>query len=78
MNNPFATIGYLGPDYFCDREIEAKRLLDNIKNGRNTCLLAPRRLGKTSLIQHVIHKLPKWTCVYIDISGTEYVSYKEE
>jgi hypothetical protein len=31
MNNPFSTVGYLGPDYFCDRETETKRLLDNIK-----------------------------------------------
>ena len=71
MDNPFATVGYLGPETFCDREAETKKILSNIKNGRNTCLLSPRRLGKTALIQHVFHNLPKWTCIYIDITGTE-------
>jgi uncharacterized protein len=70
MQNPFNSVGYLGPDTFCDREAETKKILSNIKNGRNTCLLAPRRLGKTALIQHVFHHLPNWTCLYIDIAGT--------
>lgn len=74
MDNPFATVGYLGPDTFCDRELETKKILANIKNGRNTCLLAPRRLGKTALIQHVFHNLPNWTCIYIDIAGTATVT----
>jgi uncharacterized protein len=70
MENPFATVGYLGPDTFCDREVETKKIVSNIKNGRNTCLLSPRRLGKTALIQHVFQSLPNWTCIYIDIAGT--------
>lgn len=70
MNNPFATVGYLGPETFCDREQETKKIVANIKNGRNTCILAPRRLGKTALIQHVFHNLPNYTCIYIDIAGT--------
>ncbi len=73
MNNPFATVGYLGPETFCDREPEIKKILANIKNGRNTCLLAPRRLGKTALIQHVFYHLPNWTCIYIDIAGSATV-----
>jgi uncharacterized protein len=74
VKNPFATVGYLGPDTFCDRETETKKILSNIKNGRNTCLLAPRRLGKTALVQHVFHNLPNWTCIYIDIAGTATLS----
>ena len=71
MDNPFATVGYLGPETFCDREAETKKILSNIKNGRNTCLLSPRRLGKTALLQHVFHGLPNWTCIFIDIAGTD-------
>ena len=74
MDNPFATVGYLGPDTFCDREAETKKILSNIRNGRNTCLLSPRRLGKTALIHHIFHSLPSWTCIYIDIAGTATIA----
>jgi uncharacterized protein len=74
MDNPFATVGYLGPETFCDREAETKKILSNIKNGRNTCMLSPRRLGKTALINHVFHNLPNWTCVFIDLAATDSMS----
>jgi uncharacterized protein len=71
--NPFLTISYEGADYFCDREAETKELLSNSKNGRNTLLLSPRRLGKTSLIKHLFHQLPKWNCLYVDLNETSSV-----
>ena len=30
MDNPFATVGYLGPETFCDREPETKKILGYI------------------------------------------------
>jgi hypothetical protein len=30
LANPFITTGYLGKDYFCDREEETRLLMENI------------------------------------------------
>ena len=68
--NPFITSGYEGPEYFCDREAETKALLDGLANGRNITLIAPRRLGKTGLIQNAFHSLRRSGAavpVYVDI-----------
>jgi AAA+ ATPase superfamily predicted ATPase len=74
MINPFATISYIGSDFFCDREMETRAILSNIKHGRNTLLISPRRLGKTSLLRHVFAQLKKWNCLYIDLNNTSSVS----
>lgn len=75
MTNPFYTLGYGGPAYFCDREEESKQLMEALKNGRNVALISPRRLGKTGLIQHVFHKLQQEDsnrrCFYLDIFSTQ-------
>lgn len=75
MTNPFYTLGYGGPNYFCDREKETAQLLDALRNGRNVALISPRRLGKTGLIQHVFHHLqqedPNHSCFYLDIFSTQ-------
>lgn len=52
MKNPFLTYGYNGPEYFCDRENETKRLISLLKNGNHVALMSPRRMGKTGLIHH--------------------------
>ena len=52
MTNPFITKGYAGPAYFCDRVKETETLVELISNGNNMALIAPRRVGKTDLIQH--------------------------
>lgn len=52
LNNPFVIGTYAGEHYFCDRVAESKELISNILNGRNTVLVAHRRLGKTGLIRH--------------------------
>jgi len=69
---PFPTTGYFGSQYFCDREEETKRILSNIYGGQSTILTAPRRIGKTALIFHVIEKLPSgMKGIYLDILPTE-------
>jgi AAA+ ATPase superfamily predicted ATPase len=69
---PFPITGYYGPEYFCDREQETKVLLGNISGGQSTVLTAMRRIGKTSLIMHVLNRLPSGTRgIYLDILPTE-------
>lgn len=57
INNPFITVGYDGPEYFCDRVTETEELINAIENDRNVTLMAPRRYGKTGLIENVFHIL---------------------
>ena len=68
--NPFLLQGYESPSYFCNREQETANLINAVENGRNTTVLAIRRLGKTGLIKHVFYYLEKkknYQCYYIDI-----------
>jgi AAA+ ATPase superfamily predicted ATPase len=71
--NPFLLNGYFGPEYFCDREQETQTLIGNLTNNSHTAFFAPRRIGKTALIQHVFHllKRKKIICIYIDIYHTQ-------
>lgn len=52
IKNPFLTYGYNGPEYFCDRVDETKRLTSLLVNGNHVALMSPRRMGKTGLIHH--------------------------
>ncbi len=74
LQNPFPLTAYFGPDYFCNRQAETKRLTDNALNGVNSTLLSIRRMGKTGLIQHLFHKLAKRKdvyCLYADIYASQ-------
>ena len=72
LQNPFLTAGYAGPDYFCDRIDETKKLIAAIENDRNVTLIAPRRYGKTGLISNVFNQLPRgFIGIYIDIYSTK-------
>lgn len=75
INNPFLISEYISPEYFCDREQETKDLLDNLYNGWNVTMIAPRRIGKTGLIQNAFYQLrqshPEIKTYYIDIMGTQ-------
>lgn len=73
--NPFVQGEYAGPDYFCDRTEETEELISNLRNGRNTTLISPRRIGKTGLISNVFYRLAESdknvVCIYIDIFATK-------
>lgn len=56
VNNPFILYGYESEAYFCDRKEETEQLLRFIENGNNVALIAPRRIGKTGLIENVFHQ----------------------
>ena len=50
---------------FCNRVDETKRLISYIENGTHTYLVAPRRYGKSSLCEMVLHNTPL-PCVTLD------------
>lgn len=56
VSNPFILYGYESEKYFCDRETETAELKRLITNGNNVALIAPRRMGKTGLIEHLFHQ----------------------
>ena len=52
IDNPFVTTGYVGDEYFCDREKETKDIIRYLTNGNNVALISPRRYGKSDLLRH--------------------------
>ena len=75
LRNPFVYQGYVSPNYFCDRVVETEELIGNLRNGRNTVLISPRRIGKTGLIKNAFYKLNEIEkdaiCIYVDIFSTK-------
>lgn len=71
LANPFPLVGYNGPAYFCDRKRELAALKSAIVNGRNVALIARRRIGKSSLLEHLRYYLesskPASKVLYIDL-----------
>lgn len=77
MNNPFVTKGYAGPEYFCDRVEETKRVLELTANGNNMALISPRRVGKTDLLHHCFQQpeiRQRFHTFHIDIYATASIS----
>lgn len=75
--NPFITNGYVGNDYFCDREKETADLVGCLTNGNNVALISPRRLGKTDLIRHCFAQeevTNRYHTFIVDIYSTRSVS----
>lgn len=71
INNPFVVRGYVGPEYFCDRVKETRRLVSALKNERDVTLIAPRRYGKTGLIHNAFRRIEKdCPVVYVDVYST--------
>jgi len=56
INNPFILYGYESEEYFCDRKQETAELKRLLTNGNNVALIAPRRIGKTGLIENLFHQ----------------------
>lgn len=54
--NPFITNGYAGAEYFCDRVMETRTIVDMLTNQNNMALISPRRMGKTDLIRHCLQQ----------------------
>ena len=63
--NPFILGHKISRPYFCDRVYEEKTLISSILNGRNTVLISPRRMGKTSLVYVALHDSPEIETEYL-------------
>ena len=77
ITNPFVVGKYVSEDYFCDRIEETAFLKKQVDNGRNTVIIAPRRLGKTGLIQHFFAQSDiekRYHTFFIDIYATNSLS----
>lgn len=73
IENPFIITEKIIPEYFCDRERESSDLIKLIRNGNNVVLIAPRRMGKTGLIQFCFehkHFKDDYLTIYLDILST--------
>ena len=51
MKNPFIITGRIPEECFCDRRLETQKIIRALTNGDNICLMSPRRMGKSKLIQ---------------------------
>lgn len=72
--NPFITSGYEGPEYFCDREKETQKLINELVNGNNVVMKSPRRIGKTGLLYHCFNQneiKENYNTFLIDIYATK-------
>ena len=75
--NPFLIKGYESKDLFCDREAEVEQLFSQVRNGIDTTLISPRRMGKTGLILRFFEFVKDNTdieTIYVDIYPTRSLS----
>lgn len=73
ISNPFITIGYESPEYFCDRKEETQELIRLLTNGNNVALISPRRIGKTGLMYHCFaqSQMENYYTFIVDIYATK-------
>ena len=73
MKNPFIITGRIPEEYFCDRRLETQKIIRGLTNGDNICLMSPRRMGKSKLIQFCYDRAElkeEYYTFYIDILHT--------
>ncbi|WP_200762485.1 AAA family ATPase [Nitrosophilus alvini] len=79
MNNPFYYGGVVSDIFFCNRSDEIKELKQDIINGQNILIYAPRRFGKTSLILKTLKELESdsrdFKYIFVDLMS---ITSKEE
>ena len=76
VNNPFILYGYESEKYFCDRKKETQELKRLVTNGNHVALIAPRRIGKTGLIENLFHQKDiqrKYYTFLVDIYATKSI-----
>ena len=54
MKNPFKFGTVVSEDYFTDRQVEYEKLSQIIASSNHLIMIAPRRFGKTSLVNKVV------------------------
>lgn len=74
VGNPFFITTDIPDKYFCDRKAETESIIDKLISGNNIVLAAERRIGKSSLLHHVLRqKVVKssYNTLYVDIYNTQ-------
>lgn len=73
MKNPFQYGGIVEGSAFCNRKKELADLTAAVESSEKIFLYSERRLGKTSLVQTVLRRLPKsrYASAYIDLWPTD-------
>lgn len=56
-NNPFYFGGVVSGKHFCNRKAEISTIRNDLDNGLNLLMYAPRRFGKTSLIENTLQSM---------------------
>lgn len=66
--NPFSYGSVVSGDYFFNRIGEIEQIKTDLKNGNNLILYAPRKYGKTSLVNKVLNELEdeNYNTIYLD------------
>lgn len=69
--NPFKYGTIVSGSFFYNRKVELERIKATLSGGNNLVLYAPRRYGKSSLVNKALTELEKegFTTVYIDFMG---------
>ena len=73
MKNPFEYGGVVDQRSFCNRVEELSDLRRTIDNADRLFLYAERRMGKTSLVKHLLRQLPEeaYVAAYVDLWPTD-------
>lgn len=74
VQNPFFIKPIIPNQYFCDREEETKSIVSKLLNGKNVVLTAERRIGKSSLLRHILDQpqiTRNYNTLYVDLFGTK-------
>ncbi len=66
MNNPFKFGSVVSEDYFTDRHEEYEKLKQIISSENHVIMMAPRRFGKTSLVNKVINSIDR-PVIWLDL-----------
>jgi len=77
LQNPFVSTGLIPDEYFCDRVEETAYLIRMLTHGSNVLLAAPRRIGKSKLIDHFFLRpevVGNYYTIYIDLFHTTSLS----
>ena len=75
--NPFWTGTNIPEEYFCDRDSETRKIIRLLRNRNNVVLKAERRVGKTSLLHHLLRQpeiLDNFNTYFVDIWATRSFS----
>lgn len=69
-HNPFVTGPIIPDKYFCGRKKETERIISLLESGNNVVLAAPRRVGKTTLLRHILEQnavRKKYNTFFVDL-----------